>query len=194
MNTLTTGQTAPDFEAVDIFGKPVRLSELRGQPVILSFYRYATCPFCTVRFNQMARELPRLTEAGVRVVAVFESSHDYIHQYLGPRGIPFTVVADPGEQLYRLYGVRKSLFGTLLGMFRVFTMMRAMFDRKYRMGRPDGSLTRIPADFLISANGQIDEAWYGKDIGDHIPMRKVERFGEVQPRPRHTGAAPARRA
>lgn len=31
---------APDFEAVDIDGRTVRLSELRGKPVVLAFWFY----------------------------------------------------------------------------------------------------------------------------------------------------------
>jgi peroxiredoxin len=35
---ITTGQQAPDFELPDHDGTPVRLSELRGRPVVLYFY------------------------------------------------------------------------------------------------------------------------------------------------------------
>ena len=37
--TLTAGQPAPDFLLYDQEGKPVRLSGLRGQKVLLVFYK-----------------------------------------------------------------------------------------------------------------------------------------------------------
>ncbi len=40
MNKLITpGEPAPDFELTDVDGKLVRLSDLRGRPVLLAFLR-----------------------------------------------------------------------------------------------------------------------------------------------------------
>jgi peroxiredoxin len=36
---LGPGEVAPDFELTDIQGQRVRLSELRGHPVVLAFLR-----------------------------------------------------------------------------------------------------------------------------------------------------------
>jgi len=41
---LQTGETAPDFEAVDHNGNRVKLSELRGKKVVLWFYPKADTP------------------------------------------------------------------------------------------------------------------------------------------------------
>ena len=37
-NTLVVGEVAPDFTGTDQEGRQVRLSELRGKPVVLVFY------------------------------------------------------------------------------------------------------------------------------------------------------------
>ena len=36
---ITPGELAPDFELMDVKNKPVRLSDFRGQPVVLSLLR-----------------------------------------------------------------------------------------------------------------------------------------------------------
>ena len=41
---LKPGDQAPDFEAVDHQGKPIRLRDLRGKRVILWFYPKADTP------------------------------------------------------------------------------------------------------------------------------------------------------
>ena len=43
-------------------------------------------------------------------------------------------------------------------------------------GPPEGTKTRIPADFLINPDGTIHEVYYGEKIGDHIPFERVEAF------------------
>ena len=50
---LQAGQAAPDFLRPDIGGKTIRLSDYRGRYLLLSFYRYASCPFCNLRVNNI---------------------------------------------------------------------------------------------------------------------------------------------
>lgn len=180
MPTLHQNDRAPDFTAFDVDGRPVRLADYRGHKVLLTFFRYATCPFCTVRFMRLAREAAQYSDRGLRIIGVFESSADYIREYvyLYRRGLPFPVIPDPRGDLYALYGARKSWLGLMLGMFRIPTLMRALFTPTYHMAAPDGSLSRIPADFLIRPDQLITEAYYGNDIGDHIPFRHINRFTE----------------
>ena len=46
---IETGQQAPDFELPNQDGEPVRLSSLRGSPVVLYFYPKADTPGCTTQ-------------------------------------------------------------------------------------------------------------------------------------------------
>ena len=46
---IEQGDQAPDFELPDQDGEPVRLSELRGQTVVLYFYPKADTPGCTTQ-------------------------------------------------------------------------------------------------------------------------------------------------
>lgn len=176
MEKLEPGEHAPDFSAIDIHGRPVRLHGYAGRKVLLSFFRFATCPFCTVRFVRLTQEAERYAQQGLEVIAVFESSAEYIREYLNGRSMPFPVIADPDGELYARYGLKKSATGLLFGMFRIPTLLRALFDPQFRMARPDSSLLRIPADFLLDSNGRLVESYYGRDIGDHIPFKKIERF------------------
>jgi peroxiredoxin len=176
MEMLQTGDIAPGFSLQDMAGTTVRLSDYRGKKVLLCFFRFATCPFCTVRFVRLAQETERYSAMGLEIVAVFESSREYIQEYLGRRPLPFPVIPDPEGVLYAAYGVKKSMSGLLFGMFRMPTLLRALFDPQFRMGKPDSSILRIPADFLIGADGTVEESYYGSDIGDHMPFRRIDEF------------------
>ena len=178
MTQVTGGEPAPDFIRRGVTGKQLRLSDFRGKRVLLCFFRYATCPFCTVRFGRLANEAERYAYAGLVIIGVFESAQDYIMNYIGRRGLPFPVIADPGGKLYTLYGVKKSMPGLLFGMFRMPTLLRALLNPDYRLAMPDASMTRIPADFLINTDMTLAETHYGSDIGDHIPFKTIDAFIE----------------
>jgi thioredoxin-dependent peroxiredoxin len=174
MNTLQPGQQSPDFSMVDMNGQTIRLSDYRGKQVLLSFFRFATCPFCTVRFMQLTQEAERYAAMGIEIIAVFESSREYIQEYLGRRALPFPVIPDPEGRLYAQYGLKKSMTGLLFGMFRMLTLLRALFETDFRMGKPDSSILRIPADFLLGPDGAVVDSYYGSDIGDHIPFKRID--------------------
>jgi hypothetical protein len=84
------------------------------------------------------------------------------------------MVADPDNTAHRRYGIETSFLGKLKAMMlRMPAMLRGM--RMVGMaGMATGSL--LPADFLIDEQGRLQEAYYGRDAGDHIPMERVELF------------------
>lgn len=55
MNRLQANDRAPEFVARDFLGAPVDLQPLRGHKVMLSFYRYASCPLCNLRMRDLIR-------------------------------------------------------------------------------------------------------------------------------------------
>jgi len=34
----------------------------------------------------------------------------------------------------------------------------------------------MSANFLISFDGRVVDLWYGRDVGDHIPTKRIESF------------------
>ena len=51
---IEPGQNAPDFELPDQDGNPVKLSDLRGQPVVVYFYPKADTPCQINNKNEVA--------------------------------------------------------------------------------------------------------------------------------------------
>jgi len=60
---LQAGQPAPDFLRPDIGGKTIRLGDYRGRYLLLSFYRYASCPFCNLRVHELLQRSITLVPA-----------------------------------------------------------------------------------------------------------------------------------
>ncbi|MDH5425821.1 MAG: peroxiredoxin family protein [Gammaproteobacteria bacterium] len=177
MINLSAGDNAPDFQATDLNGTTIQLSSYAGKKTLLCFFRFASCPLCTVRFTQLLQKYPEYKESGLEIIAVFESSPDYIRKYISHNNqIPFPVIGDLEGRIYKLYNVKKSFLGMMLGMFRIFKMIKGMSTPGFKMGKPDGSVHRVPADFLIDPLLTIEKSYYGSDIGDHIPLKSIDDF------------------
>ena len=66
------GDPAPDFRLEDLDGNPLRLSALRGRPVVLEFGSY-TCPIFSDRVPEMERLASEHSEAEFLVIVVREA-------------------------------------------------------------------------------------------------------------------------
>lgn len=179
MQDLVIGDRVPDFIVTDIFGETIQLSNFVGKKTLLVFFRFASCPLCTVRFAQLVQNHSEYAAKGLNVVSVFESSPEFVKRYAtNKKNVPFPVIADLEGDLYKLYNVKKSIVGTVIGSFRIFKIFKGLFSRKFSVAVPDGSITRVPADFLIGPVLTVQESYYGSDIGDHIPLKHINEFLE----------------
>ena len=180
---LKPGKPAPPFEAWDISGtQPINLQRYRGRYVLLSFYRYASCPLCNLRVHELMQRHADWHARGLDMLAVFQSPVDKIRQYVGAQQTPFPLIPDPGQSLYELYGVGHSWTGFLKAWgMRLPEIVRSVIGQGFLPGSVEGGIHRIPADFVVDQHGWIVEAYYGQDIGDHLPMERIERYLREHP-------------
>jgi peroxiredoxin Q/BCP len=118
---ITTGEQAPDFELPDHDGNPVRLSELRGRPVVLYFYPKADTPGCTTQACGIRDHRADYEEAGVRVLGVSPDSVEAIRKFHDKQDLNFTLLADADHAVAEQYGAwgEKSMYGkTYMGVMR----------------------------------------------------------------------------
>ncbi len=152
---------------------------LHGKPFMLSFFRFASCPFCNLRVHELVQ---RFNEFGddFTVVAVFDSPLDNLIRHAEGHNAPFPILADESNQYYREYSIEHSVSGMFKGMIlRMPQLLKGMF-KGYLPIIIKGSLTTMPADFLIDQAGIIQVAHYGKDEGDHLPIEQVKEFSNKQ--------------
>lgn len=65
---IKVGEMAPDFALEDQNGEVVKLSELKGKKVLLSYHPLAWTSVCTDQMRSLEREYDRIVEKGVDVV------------------------------------------------------------------------------------------------------------------------------
>ncbi len=159
--------------------KLINTSELLGQPYMISFYRFASCPFCNLRINELVTRYDELSN-DFTIVAIFDSSIDNLTEHTKRHQSPFPILADEYNDYYQMFAIEHSLWGMFKGMFLRFpTLIKGML-KGYWPFKIKGSITTMPADFLIDRNGIIQQAYYGKDEGDHLSFEKIKAFSHKE--------------
>jgi peroxiredoxin Q/BCP len=97
---LKPGSPAPLFVSTDVYGRPVALAYYAGWHLLLSFYRAAVCPLCTLRFAHLVDRASAYARHGLALLAVFESSPSETLQYMPGLSLPFPVIGDVEGKLY----------------------------------------------------------------------------------------------
>jgi peroxiredoxin len=170
--------SALKLPAID--GSLFDLDNLKGKPFMLSFFRFASCPFCNLRVHELVKKHD-LLPADFKIVAVFDSTLHNLQQHAGKHHAPFPILADEHNTYYQLYDIEHSVLGVAKGMvLRMPKMLYGMFGKGYIPLTIGGSMTTMPADFLVDRQGIIREAYYGKDEGDHLAFERIREFAKQQ--------------
>lgn len=101
---LVVGDVAPEFAARAQDGTTVRLSELRGNPVILYFYPRASSAGCTRESMEFARLYGEFQSNRVRVLGISVDDVDRQREFAEECHLPFPLLADPSKEIARSYG------------------------------------------------------------------------------------------
>jgi peroxiredoxin Q/BCP len=99
------GSPAPDFELESDSGERLRLSNLRGQPVVLYFYPKDDTPGCTLQACEIRDSWSDFEERGAVVLGVSPDSVESHEKFRAKYDLPFTLLADPDHEVSELYGV-----------------------------------------------------------------------------------------
>jgi peroxiredoxin Q/BCP len=99
------GKPAPDFDLSDEAGNRVRLSDLRGKPVVLYFYPKDDTPGCTKQACGIRDVYDDFRERGAVVLGVSPDDEASHQRFKSKYRLPFTLLADPDHEVAERYGV-----------------------------------------------------------------------------------------
>jgi peroxiredoxin Q/BCP len=138
------GTEAPDFELPSDAGEPVRLSSLRGRPVVLYFYPKDDTPGCTKQACGLRDVYGEIEERGAIVLGVSPDTEASHVKFKSKYGLPFTLLADPEHEVAERYGV---------------------WVEKTSYGRTSMGIKR--STFVIDADGKVASAMIGVSPDGH---------------------------
>jgi thioredoxin-dependent peroxiredoxin len=129
------GSPAPDFVLTSDTGEKVRLSDLRGRPVVLYFYPKDDTPGCTKEACGFRDDYARYARAGVAILGVSPDTPGSHTAFKEKFHLPFPLLADEDKKVLKQYGVwgKKKFMGReYMGVLRT----------TFLIGR-DGKLIRV---------------------------------------------------
>lgn len=179
---MEIGQQIPQILLPQLDGAQFDNRSLVGKKYLLTFFRFATCPFCNIRMAALARVLPQLGK-DFAIVGIFQSELAHLQKNASDHFKDIVVLADPGRRYYDKFGVKRSFWGMLKGMiFRIPLLVAAMF-RGFFPHEISSRYLIMPLSLLVDEQGVIQQVYQGRDEGDHIPIERVLAFAGVRDQP-----------
>jgi peroxiredoxin len=137
--TQLLGVEAPDFVLKSVSGKNLRLSEYRGEVVMLSFWA-TWCGDCRAQLDELGAMRDRYQDVGVELLAVsLDQSARQAGEVTAEARYP--VLHDAGGEVGRLYDVTKMPVMVLIDRGGV---VREVFEG-FRRGNEEQYLERVQA-------------------------------------------------
>ncbi|MFD1550935.1 hypothetical protein DNU06_04970 [Putridiphycobacter roseus] len=172
---LKSGETAPQFDAKDIYNKDVSFIA-QDKWTLISFHRYASCPFCVVRTHDLIEAIDEFQANDIDIISLWPSSKENMLKFIGSEKAPFPMVADIKKLIFENYGVTKSSKFSLIRLIRYPKMVWKAMRTRYKHEIIDADRYLLPAEFLVNPSGEIVIAHYGQHYADHIAVDKILRF------------------
>jgi peroxiredoxin len=121
----------------------------RQGPLVVVLLRHSGCVFCREAIADAAAALPRIEEAGARLVLVHQGDDDGLRAIAAGHGIErVDRVSDPEKRLYRALEVPRGSFGQLFGPAVWWPGLRALV-RGHGLGPLVGDGFQMPGAFLV---------------------------------------------
>jgi peroxiredoxin len=180
MAQLMVGDAAPEITLPAIDGSTFDMSNMRGKKVILTFFRFSSCPLCNMRIRRITQRWDEFSNDTV-MVGVFDAGVGELQKRMKKHEVPFTLVADEHYDHFVKNGVKKSFGKFMWGAAKSpFTLFQATLRGYVPLTMSISKLSTIPADILIDEHGKVVEAHYCKDTADHMPIDRMIAFSRGQ--------------
>ena len=141
---LADGDKAPDFQLPTDDGRSLKLSKLKGHPVVLFFYPKDDTSGCTTEAKDFSGLLEAFSAAGADVVGISPDSAVSKAKFRKKHGLTVQLAADDEKAVVAAYGV---------------WVEKSMYGRKY-MGVERST-------FLIDKAGRIAKVWRKVKVPGH---------------------------
>jgi peroxiredoxin Q/BCP len=142
---LEVGQAAPDFEVLTDDGKTVKLSDYKGQQVVLYFYPAADTPGCTKQACAFRNDYSAFQSKNAAILGASPDTVEAQAAFKQKYNLPFTLLADADHHIADLYGV--------WGTHRVTT----------KAGNEIEFTGILRSSFIIGPDGKVTGVFMGVD-------------------------------
>lgn len=161
LNTLKVGDMAPVFEAVDLNGNAIDLTELlKSKQVVLAFYRGSWCPYCTKEMAALYENLSKIEALNGTVIAVSPEKAETASMIVEKTGATFPLLRDGSRSILCAFGV-------------AYELEDQRKEKMRKMGLSDDGVLPVPATFVIGMDGRIKAIHFDTDYSKRMSVADV---------------------
>ena len=113
---VMVGKPAPDFALLDETGTLRKLSDYRGQKVVLYFYPKDFTPGCTAQACSLRDDYAIYREHNIVILGISYDSVQSHKKFKAEHRVPYTLLSDTSHQVAKLYGVNKNFISYIFAM------------------------------------------------------------------------------
>jgi thioredoxin-dependent peroxiredoxin len=145
---ISAGIPAPEFALPDEAGAEHKLSDFRGQPVVLYFYPKDDTPGCTIEACNFRDDYSHYTQAGAVVLGVSPDSAGSHTSFKSKFSLPFALLADEDHGVclqYGVWGLKKYMGREYEGVLRTTFLIDAQGNiaRVFENVKPDAHSAEV---------------------------------------------------
>lgn len=142
---MNVGDLIPDFTFTATNGLQAKLSDYRGQNVVLYFYPKDATPGCTTEGQNFRDAYPQFRNLNTQIFGISRDSLKSHENFKAKQNFPFELITDNDEHLCQMFDVIK---------------MKSMYGKQVR------GIER--STFLIDAEGKLKKEWRKLSVQGHI--------------------------
>lgn len=143
---VAIGQSVPDFEGRTNEGV-WRLSDYRGQYVVIYFYPRDLTPGCTTESKDFNELLEQFKKENTQIVGISNDDLTKHQKFIDKHGLAFPLIADEDKSISELFGV---------------------YQLKKFMGKEFMGIVR--STFLVDPEGVLIKAWRKVRVKEHAKL------------------------
>ncbi len=142
---VTLNKKVPAFSCLCTPEQKIKLSDFKGQKLIIYFYPRDNTPGCTTEGQDFQNAYTKFKRAGTTVLGVSRDSLSSHIKFKEKYKFKFELISDPDEELCKLFDVIK---------------MKNMYGKKVR------GIER--STFLIDEKGVLRQEWRKVKVKEHV--------------------------
>lgn len=166
---LFINSKAPDFQAIDQYGKEIRLKDvLKDSLVVLFFYRGEWCPYCNRHLKKLEDSLQLIKDKGARLIAVTPEKPEYILKTIEKTKASYSLLYDKEMKIMKAYAVAFQVDEKTVSRYK-----NADIDLATANGQKDKVYLPVPAVYIISKEGTIMYRFFNADYKRRPSVQEI---------------------
>lgn len=145
MPSVQLNKKVPAFKAAATGEQTLKLSDFKGQKLVIYFYPKDSTPGCTTEGQDFRDNYRKFQRANTEILGVSRDSIKSHENFKAKQAFPFELLSDPEEELCNLFDVIK---------------MKNMYGKKVR------GIER--STFLIDDKGVLRHEWRKVKVAGHV--------------------------